>query len=159
VTNQHSASSIQAKIIRLIRKPRHLLYLLAAWSLLAGVTQLFVNSSFFVDVHNAELDGALGGFALSFNAIPLALLYLYCSRDPQRYYHIFWLSLVHQAAMAAGNLYHLAIGTFSVESIIIPLTGAVVLAVLSFLQVFEPRPASRSIPPQAEIGTQSPSAS
>jgi hypothetical protein len=124
-----------------------MLMLLAGWSLLAGVTQLFVNSSVFLDIHEIELDGALGGLALSFNAIPLALLYLYCARDPMRYYHIFWLALVHQAAMAGGNLYHLAIGTYSAESIAIPLVGAVLLAALSFLQVFEPRARARGPAP------------
>lgn len=69
--------------------------ILAAWSLLAGVIQLFVNSEVFLNIHDVEFDGALGGFALSFNAIPLALLYLYCARDPVRYAHVFWLSLVH----------------------------------------------------------------
>jgi uncharacterized membrane protein len=113
--------------------------ILAAWSLLAGVTQLFVNSPLFLDIHDMELDGAMGGFALSFNAIPLALLYFYCARDPGRYRNVFWLSLVHQGAMAAGNIYHLAIGTFSAESILIPLIGAAALAALSFAQIFEPR--------------------
>jgi hypothetical protein len=121
-----------------------MLLVLAAWSLLAGVTQLFVNSSVFLDIHDMELDGALGGLALSFNAIPLALLYLFCSRDPARYYQIFWLSLVHQGAMAAGNLYQLAIGTFSAESVLIPVLGAAFLAVLSFLQVFEPKTTQRA---------------
>jgi len=41
--------------------------------------------------------------------------------------------------MAAGSLYHLAIGTFSAESILIPLIGAGILATLSFIQIFEPR--------------------
>jgi hypothetical protein len=131
--------TLQARLVGLIRQPRVMLFLLAGWSLLAGVTQLFVNSSVFLDIHEVELDGALGGLALSFNAVPLALLYMYCARDPLRYDHVFWLALVHQGAMASGNLYHLAIGTFSAESTAIPLAGAVLLAVLSFLQVFEPR--------------------
>lgn len=134
--------SLQARVLAFVRRPRITLYLLAAWSLLAGITQLFVNSGLFLDIHDAELDGALGGFALSFNAIPLGLLYLYCSRDPVRYYHVFWLSLVHQAAMAGGNLYHLVLGTFSAESVLVPVVGAIGLAALSFAQVFEPRPAS-----------------
>ena len=131
---------------RLIRQPRLVLLLLAAWSALAFVTQLFVNSGVFLDIHDQELNGALGGLALSFNAAPLAplaLLYLYCSRDPQRFSHVFWLSLVHQGAMTAGGLYHWAIGTFSLESVIVPIAGGLFLAVLSFLQVFEPRPEPR----------------
>src|SRR3990172_8116370 len=88
---------------KIIRQPRLVLLLLAVWSALAFVTQLFVNSGIFLDIHDQELDGALGGLALSFNAAPLALVYLYCSRDPQRFSHVFWLSLVHQGAMTARS--------------------------------------------------------
>lgn len=128
-----------AWLAKAVRQPRIVLLLLTAWSLLAFVTQLFVNSGVFLNIHDIELDGALGGLALSFNAAPLALVYLYCSRDPQRFPHVFWLSLVHQGAMAAGGVYHWAIGTFSMESILVPVAGAGFLGVLSFLQVFEPR--------------------
>ena len=135
--NDRTSTSVPSRLLTAVRNPRMTLILLAAWSLLAGVTQLFVNSGVFLDIHDVELDGALGGFALSFNAIPLALLYLFCARDPSRYRQIFWLALVHQGAMAAGNIYHLALGTFSAESIIAPLLGAVALGALSFAQVFE----------------------
>ncbi len=37
------------------QKPRILLILLAVWSLLAVVTQLFVNSALFLDIHGASL--------------------------------------------------------------------------------------------------------
>jgi hypothetical protein len=117
-----------------------LLLLLAAWSALTVATQVFVNSGLFLDIHDAELDGALGGMALSFNAAPLALLYLYCERDPARYNQVFWLATVHQAAMAAAGLYHLVIGTFTLESIVVPVVVSAALAVLSFLQALEPRP-------------------
>ena len=142
--NSDPSPGLHWRVLRAIRQPRVMLLVLAAWSLLAGVTQLFVNSPVFLDIHDMELDGALGGFALSFNAVPLALLYLFCSRDPARHYHVFWLSLVHQGAMAAGNLYQLAIGTFSAESVLIPVLGAAFLAVLSFLQVFEPKTTQRA---------------
>lgn len=132
-------------LLGIIRQPRVMLVVLAAWSLLAAVTQLFPNSSVFLDVHGRELDGALGGFALSFNALPLAVLYAYCARNPDRYYHVFWLALVHQTTMAAGNLYHLAIGTFSFESVLVPCLGAIALAALSFAQVFEPRTRTRPL--------------
>jgi hypothetical protein len=137
--------SVWARINAFVRRPRITLYLLAAWSLLAGVTQLFVNSGLFLDIHDAELDGALGGLALSLNAIPLALLYLYCSRDPARYHQVFWLAVIQQVAMAAGNLYHLVLGTYSAESIVVPLAGAAALAGLSAAQVRLPQPAPSAI--------------
>ncbi len=132
------AASVPSRLFGIARNPRVTLLLLAAWSLLAGVTQLFVNSGLFLDIHNAELDGALGGLAFGFNAVPLALLYLFCSRDPARYHQVFWLAIVNQGAIAAGNVYHLAIGTFSFESNIVALLGAVLLSGLSFAQMFEP---------------------
>lgn len=127
------------RLVQLGKKPRILLLLLVAWSLLAIVTQVFVNSGLFLDIHDIELDGAMGGFALSFQAAPLALLYLYCWRDPEHYRSVFWLALIQQIAIGAGVLYQWAIGTFSFESIIIPLAGSVVLGVFSFLQLFEPK--------------------
>jgi hypothetical protein len=127
-------------ILQLGRKPRILLLLLAGWSVLAAITQLFVNSGLFLDIHDIELDGALGGFAFSLNALPLAVLYLYCWRSPVQFRHVFWLAFIHQVAMVAGVLYQWAIGTFSFESIVIPLAGSAALAAFSFLQIFEPTP-------------------
>jgi hypothetical protein len=125
----------------LIRQPRLVLFLLAGWSLLALLSQVLVNSGLFLDIHDIELDGALGGLALSFNAAPLAVLYIYCARDHKKFSTVFWLALVQQGAMFTASLYQLAIGTFSFESVVVPLFGSAALAVLSFLQVFERKPA------------------
>jgi hypothetical protein len=138
-------SNPRSRFLTFVRKPRVSLYLLAAWSLLSAVTELFVNSGLFLDIHDSELDGAIGGFAFSFDGVPLALLYLYCSRDPNRYHQVFWLAFAQQAAMAAGSLYHLVLGTFSPESVVIPVAGSLALAALSLAQVFEPQ--SRRDPP------------
>ena len=135
-----SGPSIVNRLVRLAKRPRILLLLLAGWSVLAAVTQLFVNSGLFLDIHDIELDGAMGGFALSLQAAPLALLYLYCWRDPQHYHSVFWLALIQQGAMGAGVLYQWAIGTFSFESVVLPLAGSLALGVLSFLQLFDPKP-------------------
>ena len=111
----NNPGSLPSRVLAAVRIPRVTLFILAGWSVLAALTQVFVNSPLFLDIHDAELDGALGGLALSFNAVPLAVLYVYCARDPVRYHAVFWLALVHQGAMAAGNLYELAIGTYSVR--------------------------------------------
>jgi hypothetical protein len=133
------ATSFGQRLIQLGKKPRILLLLLAGWSFLGLVTQVFVNSGVFLDIHDIELDGALGGFALGFNSAPLVLLYLYCWRDPDHYRSVFWLALLQQVAIAAGVVYQLVIGTFSFESIVVPLVGSAVLAVFSFLQIFQPK--------------------
>lgn len=129
-----------SRLVRLGRQPRVLLLALAAWSSLAALTQVFVNSGVFLDTHDAELDGALGGFAFSLGSVPMAVLYLYCFRDPVRFAHVFWLAFVHQGVAVAALLYHLVIGTFSLESAIVPLAGSAVLGAFSFVQIFEPRP-------------------
>src|SRR3989337_2707276 len=76
-----------------LRQPRVVLILLAVWAIIGAVTEFFTSSGLFVDLHGGELDGALGGRALRWEAIPLALLYLYCGRGPARYHHVFLLAL------------------------------------------------------------------
>jgi hypothetical protein len=129
-------------VTRIARQPRIVLLLLTGWSVLAAVTQLFVNSGLFIDIRDIEIDGALGGFAFTLNSIPLAVLYLYCARNPDQFRHVFWLAFIHQTVVVIAVLYHWVLGTFSVESIIAPVAGSGLLALLSFLQIFEPRPES-----------------
>ncbi len=122
-----------------LRQPRAVLVLLAVWAIIGALTEFFTSSGLFVDLHGLELDGALGGRALSWEAIPLAVLYLYCSRDPVRYQRVFWLALIEQAAAIVANVYHLGAGDFSLESVLIPIVVAGALGVLVFLHLFQPR--------------------
>jgi hypothetical protein len=124
---------------KLSRQPRAILVLLAAWSVLAAATQIFVNSGLFLDIHDIELDGALGGFSMGMQSIPLAILYLYCARSPATYPKVFWLGFIHMGVLIAASVYHLAIGTFSVESIVAPVVGSALLAAVTLVQVFEPK--------------------
>ncbi len=130
-----------------LRQPRVVLILLAVWAIIGALTEFFTSSGLFVDLRDVELDGALGGRALSWEAIPLAVLYLYTSRDPVRYQRVFWLALVEQGAAILANVYHLAAGDFSIESVIIPIAGASALGLLVFLHLFEPREPERVTPP------------
>ena len=122
-----------------LRQPRVVLILLAGWAIIGALTEFFTSSGLFIDLHNRELDGALGGRALSWEAIPLAVLYLYASRDPVRYQRVFWLALIEQAAAMAANVYHLGAGDFSLESVIIPIAVAGALFLLVFLHLFQPK--------------------
>ncbi len=121
-----------------LRQPRVVLILLAVWAIIGALTEFFTSSGLFVDL-GGELDGALGGRALSWEAIPLAVLYLYCSRDPVRYQRVFWLALIEQAAAIVANVYHLGAGDFGLESVFIPIVVAGALGVLVFLHLFQPR--------------------
>ena len=122
-----------------LRQPRVVLILLAVWAIIGALTEFFTSSGLFVDLNDLELDGALGGRALSWEAIPLAVLYLYASRDPVRYQRVFWLALIEQAAAMAANVYHLGAGDFSLESVIIPIAVAGALFLLVFLHLFQPK--------------------
>ena len=125
---------------KISRQPRTILFLLAGWSILTAATQIFVNSGIFIDIHDREVDGALGGFGFSLNAVPLAALYIYCIRHPGRHPNIYWLGVIHMGAIIAAAFYHWVIGTYSAESIIVPVVGSGLLGALSFFQVFEPKP-------------------
>lgn len=122
-----------------LRQPRMVLILLAVWAIIGALTEFFTSSGVFVDLHGRELDGALGGRALSWEQIPLAVLYLYCARDPARYQRVFWLALIEQAAAVVANIYHWGAGDFSFESVAIPIAAAAALGLLVFLHLFQPK--------------------
>ncbi len=122
-----------------IRQPRIMLILLAVWDIIGAVSEFFTSNGLFVDLKGREIDGLLGGRALSWEAIPLAVLYLYASRDPERYQRVFWLALIEQAAAIVANVYHWGAGDFSLESIFLPVGVAGGLAFLVFLHLFQPK--------------------
>ena len=127
-------------ILNFVQQPRVLLILLAAWSFLGFLTQVIVNSALFIEKHgegDVNLDGVLGGLALSWQGLPMAVLFLYCARDPDRYRAVFWLALIASCATVASGLYHwLVTDLYSIESVLIPVGVSAGLAVLVFLQLF-----------------------
>jgi len=129
--------------ITLAQRPRLMLLLLAGWSILSVMAETFTSSGLFLENHQTgelELDGALGGFALGWQGVPLAALYIYCFRDPPRYRAVFILALIHMGALAASTLYHwLVTEDFTFESIVVPLAGSLALGALCFLHLFQPR--------------------
>jgi len=127
-----------------LRQPRVVLILLAVWEVIGALAEFFTSTGLFVDLHGGEIDGALGGRALGWEAIPLAVLYLYCARDPDRFHGVFWLALIEQAAAIVANVYHWGAGDFSFESIIIPAGVAAGLGLLVFLHLFQPKEPERA---------------
>lgn len=132
------------RFLSFVQQPRIILILLIAWSVLTVITEAANQNGLFLDIRVDELDGALGGLGLSFQGIPLAVLYGDSLRDPSRHRRIFWLALVHMGAAILANFYHLGKGDFSLESIIFPVGIAGALFVLSFLQIFQPRESAPS---------------
>jgi hypothetical protein len=129
--------------LKLVQRPRIMLILLGAWAIVGFLTELFTSNALFLENHaqgELALDGVLGGRALGWEGIPLAALYLYCARDPERYQRVFWLALIEQAAAIAANFYHwLVTDDFSFESIAIPVGVAAALELLVFLHLFARR--------------------
>jgi hypothetical protein len=129
--------------LRLVQRPRILLILLAAWEVVGFLTELFTSNGLFLENHAAgeiSLDGVFAGRALGWEAIPLAVLYLYCARDPRRFHGVFWLALVEQGAAIASYFYHWLVSEdFSFESVAIPMAGSATLGFFVFLHLFQPR--------------------
>ena len=116
-----------------LRQPRIVLLLLAAWSAVTAVAE------FLIDVHGGKIRGPLGGVALSWEGIPLAALYLYCARNPDRYHRVFWLALIQQAAAIAAYFYHWGADDVTPGSIVVPVGVAAGLGILVFLHLFQPK--------------------
>ncbi len=129
--------------IQFVQQPRILLILLAGWAVIGFLTELFTSNALFLENHaqgDLALDGVLAGRALGWEGIPLAVLYLYCARDPVRYQRIFWLAFIEQSSAIAANLYHwLVTDDFSFESVAIPIAVAAGLGTLAFLNIFQRR--------------------
>ena len=121
-----------------LQQPRILLTMLAAWEVVAVLVELFAARGFSLDI-NGGLDGVMAGRLLSWQAIPLAVLYLYCARDPERFHGIFWLALIEQGAAIAANLYHLAADHLEFEAIFVNVLVSAGLGLLVFVHLFQPR--------------------
>jgi hypothetical protein len=129
-------------ILQLVQQPRVLLVLLAAWEIVGVLVELFASSGFSLDIEGG-FDGVLAGRLLSWQSVPLAVLYLYCARDPVRYQRIFWLALIEQGAAVSANLYHFVADQLEFEAIFFPIIVSASLGTLAFLNVFQRREPER----------------
>lgn len=131
-------------LTRLAQTPRLLLLLLAGWSALGVLSEVFTSSALFLENHGdgeIDLDGALGGFAMGWEGIPLAAVYIYSFRNPVRHRLVFMLGLIHMGTLAASQIYHwLGTSDFTFESIIVPFAGSATLAAVCFMRLFQPTP-------------------
>jgi hypothetical protein len=102
------------------------------------LVELFAGRSFSLGV-DGGFDGVMAGTLLSWQGIPLAVLYLYCARDPERFHGVFWLAMIEQASAIAANLYHFAVDHLEFEAIFVNLAVSAGLGFLVFLHLFQPR--------------------
>jgi hypothetical protein len=140
---QYTPPPREGGFMSFVQQPRVMLVILAGWALLGFLTEFAVDSGLFVEADGSDklkLDGLFAGLALNWEGIPLAVLYLYCARDPNRFHGVFWLALVAQGAAIASYLYHwIGTDTYSIGSVLIPLGVAAGLASLVFIHLFQPR--------------------
>ncbi len=122
--------------LQFLQRPRILLLLLAAWSIVGALTEAFANNGFFADLDGQDIDGLLGGLALGWEGVPLAALYIYCFRNPARYPRIFWLAGIHIGTLCLSQLYHLVTGDVPIASIIFPAAISGGLLALVFVNLF-----------------------
>jgi hypothetical protein len=146
LADSQAPESAGRRLLVRLQQPRVLLFLLAIWAAIGAATEFFTSSGLFVDLHGRQLDGALGGRALGWEAVPLAALYLYAIRDPERFRGVFWIALIEQSAAIIANIYHWGSGDFSFESIILPLAVAAGLDVLVLLHLFEKKEEAAAAP-------------
>ncbi|GBD14164.1 hypothetical protein HRbin25_00032 [bacterium HR25] len=124
------------QFFRIAQQPRILLLMLAGWDILAAVAEFFASGAFFLGLGERELNGVLAGRVLSWQSIPLAVVYLYVSRRPAAYPRIFWLALIEQSAAIAANIYHFGAGDLALRSILLPVAVSAALLALVILNIF-----------------------
>src|SRR3972149_215735 len=108
-------------LLKFLQRPRIVLALLMTWSLITVIIEAVPDSGLFFNVKDGkENDGAPGGGILMWQGTPLALLYFLAFRNPQHNRAVFWVGLIQQGAAIAANLFQWGTGTFTAESIMIP---------------------------------------
>ena len=119
-----------------LKRPRIMLLLLAGWSVLGALAQTFTNNQVFSDTEG-NIDGLFAGLTFGWEGFALAAVYLYCWRNPARYPKVFWLAAIQMGALTVSILYHWLIAdTYTIESIIVPLAGTLLLDFLVFVHLF-----------------------
>jgi hypothetical protein len=137
-TGEVQATAPQPGILDMLRRPRNVLILLAAWDI-AGVVAQVLSSSVLFDLEGHEASGIFAGRAFSASMIVPAIVYLWAARDPKRHRQVFWLALVEQVAVVLSCFYHRGAGDITWAGTIIPAAISGGLIILVFLTLFQPR--------------------
>ena len=126
-------------ILHFLQRPRIMLLCLAVWSLLSVLAEAYTRTDILINQGDNEINGVFGGLAFGWQGIPLAAVYLYCLRDPVKHHPVFWLGLIHMAALSASQIFHAIAGPVGWPSIFVPLPVSVGLGVLCFTHIFAPK--------------------
>jgi hypothetical protein len=121
-------------VLAFLQRPRILLILLGAWSVVGVLPQVFTDNDVFANVD--DVGGLLGGLALGWSGVALAALYFYCARNPERYPRIFWLALIQLGALCLSMLFNLVAGPLSFENVVVPLAVSGFLLFLVLVNLF-----------------------
>ena len=107
----------------------------------ACFAQLFTEQRSSSPNHDDEMDGALGGFALGWEGIPLACrLHLLFPRPGEIPRGLLAGAHPHGVDGGFADLPPRLAGDFAFTGVIIPLAGSLGLAALVFLHLFSPKP-------------------
>lgn len=130
----------QPSVLDILRQPRVMLVLLAAWDIVGVLAQL-LSDSFLFDMKGTEASGILGGRVFSASTLVPAIVYLWALRDPQQHRRVFWLGLIEQVALVLSSFYHRGAGDIGWAGVIIPAIISGALIFLIFPNLFQPKAA------------------
>ena len=99
---------------------------LAAWNLVTFLLELA--STALIDIE--QVDGLLGGRAVSGASAVLGIAYVYAARSPVRYRFIVWLGLIEQVVALFSMTFHWARDDVSFGEVAVPMLVATVFLVL-----------------------------
>ncbi|MEO8456329.1 MAG: hypothetical protein ABI559_00825 [Chloroflexota bacterium] len=126
-------------ILHFLQRPRIVLILLAAWSVMTVLAEIYTKTDVLINQGGNEINGVFGGLAFGWQGIPLAAVYIYSLRDPVKHRPVYWLGLIHMGSLSASMLFHAISGPVGWPSIFAPLPISVGLGVLCFLHLFAPK--------------------
>jgi hypothetical protein len=103
-----------------------ILVVLAAWNILAFLLELTNAGPLSV----GDIDGVLGGRAISGSVGVLGVAYLYAARNPVRYRFVLWLATLEQVAALFTAAFHWARDDIAANEAIVPILVAAAFLVL-----------------------------
>jgi len=136
-TGEVQPAKREPSVLDVLRQPRVMLVLLAAWDIVGVLAQL-LSDSFLFDMKGVEASGILGGRVFSASSLIPAIVYLWALRDPQQHRRVFWLGLIEQVALILSSFYHRGAGDITWAGTIIPAVMSGALIFLIFPNLFQP---------------------
>ena len=136
-TGEVQPAKREPSVLDVLRQPRVMLVLLAAWDIVGVLAQL-LSESFLFDMEGLEASGIFGGRVFSASSLIPAIVYLWALRDPQQHRRVFWLGLIEQVTLILSSFYHRGAGDITWAGTVIPAIISGALIFLIFPNLFQP---------------------